>query len=104
VTNFFSNNEKYIYYLFLYLRLERFGTKSGSPSLNRNDIHPLKVGLPNPVEQKQIVAVLSECDKCIESLQKELHKAQSKKTGLMQDLLTGKFRVTPLLEQEPANR
>lgn len=104
VANFFGNNEEFIYYLFLYLKLERFGTKSGSPSLNRNDVHPLKVGLPNPIEQKKIVAKLSKCDKFIKTLQEELYKSHLKKTGLMQDLLTGKVRVTELLkEREPAN-
>ena len=98
VTNFFGNNEKYIYYLFSYLELERFGTKSGSPSLNRNDIHPLKISLPNPPEQKRISKILSYFDTSIANLKSGLNKLQHQKTGLMQDLLTGKVRVTNLLK------
>jgi type I restriction enzyme S subunit len=101
VTNFFGNNEKYIYYLFSNLRLERFGTKSGSPSLNRNDIHPLLVAIPNLIEQREIVRVLSECDQVLVGLAEELEKDKRRKAGLMQDLLTGKVRVTDLLNHLP---
>ena len=97
VTNFFGNHEKYVYYLFSNLKLERFGTKSGSPSLNRNDIHPLLVGIPNSTEQRKIVRVLSECDKSLTGFSEELEKNKRRKTGLMQDLLTGNVRVTALL-------
>ncbi|MDM3860382.1 hypothetical protein BMF77_pc00004 (plasmid) [Dolichospermum sp. UHCC 0315A] len=102
VTNFFGNNEKYIYYLFSYLELERFGTKSGSPSLNRNDIHPLKISLPKPSEQKIISKILTQFDDSISNLKSGLDKLQHQKTGLMQDLLTGKVRVTNLLNQKAA--
>ena len=97
VTNFFGNQEKYIYYLFSNLKLERFGTKSGSPSLNRNDIHPLLVGIPNPTEQRKIIRVLSECDRSLTGFSEELEKSKRRKTGLMHDLLTGNVRVTALL-------
>ena len=97
VTNFFGNNKKYIYYLFSYLELERFGTKSGSPSLNRNDIHPLKNSLPTPSEQERISKILTRFDNSISNLKSSLNKLQCQKTGLMQDLLTGKVRVTNLL-------
>ena len=104
VTNFFGNNQKYIYYLFLYLELERFGTKSGSPSLNRNDIHPLKISLPKPMEQERISKMLSHFDTSISNLKSGLNKLQHQKNGLMQDLLTGKVRVTNLLkEREPTS-
>ncbi|PSB53932.1 restriction endonuclease subunit S [filamentous cyanobacterium Phorm 6] len=102
VTNFFGNNQKYIYYLFLYLELERFGTKSGSPSLNRSDIHPLKIALPKPLEQERISKILTQFDTSISNLKSSLKKLQYQKTGLMQDLLTGKVRVTNLLKEKAA--
>ena len=102
VTNFFGNNEKYIYYLFSYLELERFGTKSGSPSLNRNDIHPLRISLPKPSEQKLISKMLTHVDTLISNLKSGLNKLQRQKTGLMQDILTGKGHVTNLLKEREA--
>ncbi|MEQ1844048.1 MAG: restriction endonuclease subunit S [Nitrospira sp.] len=97
VTNFFGNNAMFIYYLFVHLDLARFGTKSGSPSLNRNDIHPLLFGLPPPDEQRAIAKILLLCEALTESLVRDLDKAKRLKTSLMQDLLTGTKRVTPLL-------
>ncbi len=103
VTNFRGNNQRYIFYLFDYLDLARYGTKSGSPSLNRNDIHPLWIGLPSPDEQNQIVTILMECDHRLDSLNGVLRKLLYLKTGLIQDLLTGKKRVTVLLKGKEVN-
>jgi len=97
VTNFFGNHELFIYYLFTYLDLAQFGTKSGSPSLNRNDIHPLWVGLPSPDEQVRITHILSDCEEHITFLESVLCKIHSLKTAFMQDLLTGRRPVTSLL-------
>ncbi len=99
VTNFNGNNERYIYYLFTRLDLARYGTKSGSPSLNRNDIHPLWIGLPLPDEQSKIVTILMRCDQRLDSMSRGLEKLRSLKTALMQDLLIGKKRVTLLLNE-----
>jgi type I restriction enzyme S subunit len=98
VTNFWGNHEKFVYYLFLYLDLARFGTKSGSPSLNRNDIHPLWIGRPETNEQIAISKRLDQNILYSRVIEAHLLKFRSIKTALMQDLLTGKVRVTSLLE------
>lgn len=104
VTNFKGNNEQYIFYLFSHLDLARYGTKSGSPSLNRNDIHPLWIGLPLPDEQGMIAAILKRCDLGLDSLGRRSEKLRAIKTALMQDLLTGKKRITVLLNSSmPTN-
>jgi type I restriction enzyme S subunit len=100
VTNFHGNNPRYFYYLFIHLDLARFGTKSGSPSLNRNDIHPIWIGLPSPKEQIHIADRLTACDLQMASIASKLAKTKCIKTALMQDLLTGTKRVTPLLDPE----
>jgi len=99
VTNFFGNNPRFIYYLFILYDLARFGTKSGSPSLNRNDVHPLWFGRPSPEEQGKIVKVLLECEALVKSHAHGLDKVKRLKTALMQDLLTGNRRVTALLNK-----
>ncbi|WP_321934408.1 restriction endonuclease subunit S [Paraburkholderia sp. J8-2] len=100
VTNFFGNDERFIFYLFTYLRLEQYGTKSGSPSLNRNDVHPLWIGRPNRSEQELIVRVLLAHDATASDSADELEKLERLKLGLMDDLLTGRVRVTPLFARE----
>ncbi len=102
VTNFYGNDEKFFYYLFIHLDLARFGTKSGSPSLNRNDIHPIWIGLPISTEQSQIANILTECDRQTNSHCSNLAKVKRLKIALMQDLLTGKKRVTDLLDDTEA--
>ncbi|WP_217590152.1 restriction endonuclease subunit S [Burkholderia sp. GbtcB21] len=100
VTNFFGNDIQFIFHLFTYLRLGQYGTKSGSPSLNRNDIHPLWIGRPNVDEQRMIVCALAVHDDAIRETAQELEKLKKLKPGLMDDILTGRVRVTPLLAQK----
>jgi type I restriction enzyme, S subunit len=92
--NFHQNDPLFVYYLCSYLNLARFGTKSGSPSLNRNDIHPLEVICPSPDEQKIINSRLIATDEKIKIIREGLEKLRKQKSGLMHDLLTGKVPVT----------
>ncbi len=99
VTNFNDNCVKYVFYLYTFLDLQRFGTKSGSPSLNRNDLHPNQLSVPNRTEQIEIIKVLEAIDQLIEDYKSSLNKFTCQKTALMQDLLTGTVRVTKLLNE-----
>jgi len=93
VTDFKGNNPKYIYYLFLKIKLERFASGSGVPTLNRNDVHDFEVAIPNYDEQTRIAQILSDMDAEIEVLEKKLEKYKKIKQGMMQELLTGKIRL-----------
>ncbi|MDZ8088404.1 MAG: restriction endonuclease subunit S [Nostoc sp. DedQUE12b] len=59
--------------------------------------------VPKPCirEQKQILTILDKQEELISSEQTNLTKLQKIKTGLMQDLLTGKTSVKPLLTNQP---
>ncbi|RMD52231.1 restriction endonuclease subunit S, partial [Candidatus Parcubacteria bacterium] len=63
-------------------------------------INSFFIKLPSVQEQKKIVSILSSFDKKIKSDNRNLMKLKNIKTALMQDLLTGKVRVTKLLEKE----
>jgi type I restriction enzyme, S subunit len=94
VTNFKDNFPKFIYYLYVNIRLERFGTGSGVPTLNRNDVHAYQVAIPSTrKEQIAIAAVLSDMDTEIASLEQRRDKTCSLKQGMMQELLTGRTRL-----------
>jgi type I restriction enzyme, S subunit len=77
---------------------------TSQPAFGIKKIRSLKISKPRPEEQIKIVNLLEKADDKIQQYEKNLNKLRSLKTGLMQDLLTGKVRVTPLLEQEPASR
>lgn len=55
---------------------------------------------PDREEQKRIAAVLQSQSDCLDAEAQELAKLKRLKNGLMQDLLTGKVPVEPLLEKE----
>lgn len=93
VTDFNENYPLFIYYLYLHIKLERFGTGSGVPTLNRNDVHDFKVAIPNHIEQTAIAQILSDMDAEIEVLEQKLAKYRMIKQGMMQELLTGKTRL-----------
>jgi type I restriction enzyme S subunit len=73
-------------------------------NLNVGWLIKMKVFKPSIAEQTGILSVLNDIDKAIDCNSKQLQKLHHQKTGLMQDLLTGKVRVTNLLkEREPAS-
>ena len=82
--------------------VQQIANVSGGSTFGRIDlgaIRTLSVALPkSEFEQQEIAARLWNSDKAIQSAEKERNKLHSLKTALMQDLLTGKKRVTPLLE------
>ena len=90
VTDFKNNNPKFIYYLFLAIKLERFATGSGVPILNRNDVHEFHIALPTLPEQTVIAIALSETDALISSLEKFIAKKRNIKQGAIQKLLRPK--------------
>jgi type I restriction enzyme S subunit len=76
-------------------KLNDAGAKAG---LNLPTIRGLLTARPEPTEQNLIAERLDEIDKRIHSATMESEKLHELKSGLMDDLLTGRVRVTPLLE------
>lgn len=66
VTSFNGNEPKFTYWLYSSLNLERFGSGSGVPTLNRNDVHDQLIGVPcNIAEQRRIGAFFDRLDSLI---------------------------------------
>jgi type I restriction enzyme S subunit len=99
VKDFHGNDARFAAIFLKFLRLERFDAATSVPTLNRNFVHPLRIAIPKPFEQREIVLRME----CIEAREiqevYELRKLQLIKQGLMDDLLTGRVRVTNLNEQ-----
>jgi len=94
VTNFKGNSPQFIFYLLGSLALERFGTGSGVPTLNRNDVHAHRVQIPpTSDEQSAIATILSDMDAEIAALAARRDKTRALKQGMMQELLTGRIRL-----------
>ena len=65
-----------------------------TPYIKLNTLTDMEISFPRDlIEQKQIAKILSDMDSEIEALEKELNKYKDLKTGMMQELLTGKKRL-----------
>ena len=84
VTSFNGNEPRFIYWLYASIGLERFGSGSGVPTLNRNDVHDLRVGFPCDVaEQRRIGTFFSRLDSLITLHQRKLELLQNIKKSLL---------------------
>jgi type I restriction enzyme S subunit len=83
-------------------QFEYFNESGAKAGLNLPTVGQIFTTLPKLNEQKRICDYLDLTDKIILKNKLNLAKLNRIKTGLMQDLLTGKVRVTNLLSQKAA--
>ena len=69
---------------------------TGVPQLTVPQIENIEITLPNVEEQKRIAEALSDVDSMISSLEKLIAKKKAIKQGAMQELLTGRRRLSCL--------
>lgn len=77
---------------------ESVSMRSGFPKINRSEMAEFSTGWPPLEEQLRISQILEEADSKGLSAESEYVKLKRLKSGLMDDLLTGRVRITPLLE------
>jgi type I restriction enzyme S subunit len=69
-------------------------TGGAQPHIHPRDLSPLVIAIPaNNEEQAAIAAVLSDMDAEIATMETKLTKGRQLKTGMMQELLTGRIRL-----------
>lgn len=81
-------------------KLSSSAPRSTQKNINLEILHPLKLPLPPLPEQKKIAEILSTVDKRMELLKKKRESFGRVKKGLMNDLLSGRRRVTNLITKE----
>lgn len=74
--------------------INTMSTRSGQPGINSAEYSKFKIQIPGINEQNKIVDILSSVDTQIEEYKNKKNKLEELKKGLMQQLLTGKIRVT----------
>jgi type I restriction enzyme S subunit len=79
---------------YIQYKLLKLAGASTIPDLNHGDFYSIDLLLPPLPEQNRIVSVLETWDKAIENLNKKIEIKKQIKKGLMQDLLTGKKRLS----------
>ena len=93
IKDFKGSYPKFIYYYLQYMHLERLLAGTSVPTLNRNDVHRIKIIFPQNNEQKQITKLLDSIISRIKNLDFKMLKIKKLKKSLMQNLLTGKIEV-----------
>lgn len=80
-------------------RNEVFKVATGGANINVNQasLKKLAVVLPDRSEQEEVIARERAIDDRLELETQALEKLRAEKAGLLDDLLTGRVRVTPLL-------
>ena len=84
---------KWFFYSIRNIDLTKYNEGSGIPSLRRENLYSIKLGVPIFSEQKEIAEILSTVDNKIETLENKKQSYEILKKGLMQKLLTGDIRV-----------
>lgn len=85
------------------LQLDTFATGGTMPVLSAGIIRKLCVVVIETDEQSRVIQIISKSEEGNLSSSEHLNKLRSIKTALMQDLLTGKKRVTTLLTRVNEN-
>ncbi|WP_339065781.1 restriction endonuclease subunit S [Teredinibacter turnerae] len=88
-----AHHAKFIFFKFCMIDWAQYNEASGVPSLSARTIEKLLVALPLYEEQAEISEKLSEIEREIDSLERRKMKCKQIKTGMMQELLTGKTRL-----------
>ena len=55
IKDFKGNNEKYIYYLILRMKFNQYYAGTTVPTLNRNDIHKVRIAIPKTVDEQTYI-------------------------------------------------
>lgn len=102
-----SVHMRWLSYVFLtsnfraYVEVHATGTSGSMKNLPKSRLREMPVAFPNLDEQMLIAGCLAKADDVVTSEAMQLEKLTAEKSGLMDDLLTGRIRVTPLLEAAP---
>lgn len=80
-------------------KLRELGAGQSVVHIYKSDIEKMDVCIPPLPEQKRIVLVLETWDQAIEKLKRKIEIKKEVKKGLMQELLTGKTRLSGFIEK-----
>jgi type I restriction enzyme, S subunit len=83
--------------------LDDFTSKTSIAHLTKEKLESVPIMIPMPEEQLRLCDALDRKDERLRIQVATKDKLVRTKTALMQDLLTGKVRVTELLKQQPAS-
>src|SRR5690625_3739191 len=89
-------NSEYLYYQLSLIakKIRMKASEQAVPMINKTEFAQIFISIPKLKEQNRIAIILSDMDKEIELIEQQIAKYKTLKQGLMQELLTGKTRLT----------
>jgi type I restriction enzyme S subunit len=96
VKDFKGNDVRFTYYFLHTLNLKQFDTGTSNPTLNRNLVHALNVGIPQLDEQREIAVVLQSVDHKIDIHESKKRSLQDLFKTTLHKLMTAQIRVNDL--------
>ena len=98
IKEFHGNNERCIYYFLLQFDLGKYSSGAGVPTLNRNNVHSVKIWFPKSIEeQKTIVRHLDELRAETQKLeavyQKKIDDLEELKKSILQKAFAGELKT-----------
>lgn len=86
---------KYLFYVLVLLQNDIYKCQAGGaqPHIHAKDIKDISFYLPDLTEQRAIAEILSDMDEEIKTLEAKVEKLRNIKSGMMQQLLSGKIRL-----------
>lgn len=96
IKEFYGNDERYIYYFLLQFNLGKYSSGSGVPTLNRNNVHSVKVWIPKSIEAQQAIvrqldSLRAETQKLEAIYQKKLLDLEEMKKSVLQKAFRGEL-------------
>lgn len=88
VKDFHGNDPEFVTWFLKQFKLDRFGTGTGVPTLNRNVVHEVEIAFPPLHEQRRIAEILSSVDEAIAATRVVIEQTRRVKQGVLERLLT----------------
>ncbi|MCX2791352.1 restriction endonuclease subunit S [Vibrio sp. Sgm 5] len=96
VTNFHGNVPLFVFYLYVKLDLKRFGSGSGVPTLNRNDVHDQHITFPKNIKEQSLVGnYFQKLDTLINQHQQKHDKFSNLKKAMLEKMFPKAGETVP---------
>ncbi|MBL8008424.1 MAG: restriction endonuclease subunit S, partial [Ignavibacteria bacterium] len=106
IRDFHENDERFIYYLLTAFDLSKYSSGAGVPTLNRNNVHSIKVSIPKSKEAQQTIvrqldALRAETQKLEAVYQKKIDDLEELKKSILQKAFAGELKMSePLINAD----
>jgi len=96
IKDFHGNDERFIYYFLTAFDLSKYSSGAGVPTLNRNNVHIVKVSIPKSKEAQQTIvrrldALRAETQKLEAVYQKKIADLEELKKSILQKAFSGEL-------------